>query len=99
MTGATELCDLTATEAVALLRARRVSPLDLLDAAVARIEAVDGRVNALPIRFFDVAREQARRFDATREHDRPGWLAGLPVAIKDYNDVGGQLTTCGSPIF
>ena len=99
MIGATELCDLTATEAVALLRSRRVSPIEFVDAAAARIEAVDGRVNALPIRFFDVAREEARRFDTRPEHDHAGWLAGLPVAIKDYNDVGGQLTTCGSPIF
>ncbi|HJQ59944.1 MAG TPA: amidase family protein [Vineibacter sp.] len=92
------LCDLTATEAVALLRAGRVSPLEMVDAAAARIEARDGPINALPIRFFEVAREEARRF----RHDgegRPGWLAGLPMAIKDYNDVGGQLTTCGSPIF
>ncbi len=29
----------------------------------------------------------------------PGWLAGLPIAVKDYNDVAGQLTTYGSPIF
>ena len=31
--------------------------------------------------------------------DNPGWLAGLPMAVKDYNDVAGQLTTYGSPIF
>jgi amidase len=97
-----DLCSLTATEAVALLRAGEVSPLDLVEAAAARIEAIDGAVNALPIRFFDVAREEARRFPAERgaeRTDQPGWLAGLPVAIKDYNDVGGQPTTYGSPIF
>src|SRR5262245_54579184 len=94
----TDLCDLAATEAVALLRSGRVSPLELVDAAIARIEACDGDVNALPIRFFDVAREQARGFRA-RDAGHAGWLGGLPVAIKDYNDVGGQLTTCGSPIF
>jgi hypothetical protein len=31
--------------------------------------------------------------------DHPGWLAGLPIAIKDYNDVEGQLTTYGAPMF
>lgn len=100
MPPSTDLCDLTATEAVALLRAGRVSPLELIDAAAARIEAVDGAINALPIRFLDAAREDARRFkteDADR--DRPGWLGGLPMAIKDYNDVRGQKTTCGSPIY
>jgi len=99
-----ELCRLTATQAVALLRAGEVSPLDLVEAAAARIEATDGAVNALPIRFLDVAREEAKRFPASSRamagrEERPGWLAGLPIAIKDYNDVGGQLTTYGSPIF
>jgi amidase len=96
-----ELIRLTATEVVARLRRREVSPLELIDAAAARIEAVDGKVNALPIRFFDVARAKARQFMAQKPpaDPPPGWLAGLPVAAKDYNDVGGQRTTFGSPIF
>jgi len=93
----TELWRLSATEAVAMLRRRELSPLELVDAAAARIEAVEPKVNALPIRFLDVARDEARRFP--REgRDHPGWLAGLPMAVKDYNDVAGQLTTNGSPI-
>ena len=96
----TELCDLGAVEAVALLRSKRVSPLEMVEAAARRIEAVDGQVNALPIRFLDVAREEAKRFRADGPgSDAPGWLAGLPIAVKDYNDVGGQLTTNGSPIY
>jgi len=96
-----ELIRMTATEAVTRLRRREISPLELVDAADARIEAVYGRTNALPIRFFDVARDNARRFMATQppEDAPPGWLAGLPMAAKDYNDVGGQRTTYGSPIF
>src|SRR5690348_18198467 len=62
MSDPTELVRLTATEAVALLRRGEVTPLELLDAVAARVEAVDGKVNALPIRFLDVARERARRF-------------------------------------
>jgi amidase len=70
----------------------------MVEAAVSRIEAVEPKINALPIRFFDAAREQARHFKR-EDRPHPGWLAGLPVAIKDYNDVAGQLTTNGSPIF
>lgn len=93
-----ELWQLTATEAVTLLRKGEVSPLDMVEAAAQRIAAVEPKVNALPIRFIDEARAQAKSFRrAPSEH--PGWLAGLPVAIKDYNDVGGQLTTNGSPIY
>jgi amidase len=96
-----ELFRLTATEAVARLRRREISPLELIDASVARIEAVDGKVNALPIRFFEIARANARKFMAQKPpaEPPPGWLAGLPLAAKDYNDVGGQPTTFGSPIF
>jgi amidase len=94
----TELWALSAVDAVRKLRGGEISPLEVVDAAAARIEAVEPRVNALPIRFLDVAREQARAFRQERS-DHPGWLAGLPIAVKDYNDVGGQLTTNGSPIF
>jgi amidase len=92
------LWQMTATEAVDRLRRGEVSPLDMVDAAAERIAAVEPKVNALPIRFLDVAKEQAKAFrrDAS-EH--PGWLAGLPIAVKDYNDVAGQLTTNGSPIY
>jgi amidase len=94
----TDLWRLTATEAVAKLRRREVSPLEMVDAASSRIEAVEPKINALPIRFFDEAREMAKRFPRESRED-PGWLAGLPMAIKDYNDVAGQLTTNGSPIY
>ena len=94
----TELWRLTATEAVAKLRRGEVSPLEMVDAASSRIEAVEPKINALPIRFLDEAREKAKRFPRESRED-PGWLSGLPMAIKDYNDVAGQLTTNGSPIY
>ncbi len=93
-----ELWQLSATEAVDKLRRAEVSPLEMVEAAAARITAVEADINALPIRFFEEARAQAKAF-GRQASDHPGWLAGLPIAIKDYNDVGGQLTTYGSPIF
>ena len=94
----TELWRLTGTEAVARLRRGDISPLEMVEAAAQRIEAVEPKLNALPIRFLDEARDQAKRFPRETRDD-PGWLAGLPIAVKDYNDVGGQLTTYGSPIY
>ncbi|MFX1687612.1 amidase [Paraburkholderia sp. A2RI-6] len=95
------LCALSATEAVELLKKREASPLDFVDAAIARIEAIDPVVNALPLRRFEAARDAARRFP--KPDDRlaamPGYLAGLPIAVKDYNDLAGVATTYGSPIF
>ncbi|MSO76046.1 MAG: amidase [Alphaproteobacteria bacterium] len=95
----TTLCLKPATEIADLLARRKVSPLELVDAAIARIEAVDGTVNALPIRCFERARDQARRLDRAGGGGSPGWLGGLPIAVKDYNDLAGVRTTYGSPIF
>jgi amidase len=98
----TELTRLTATEAVALLRRREVSPLDLIEAAASRIAAVEPEVNALPTLCLDRARDHAKRLMAGegREHEgAAGWLGGLPVSIKDLTDVAGVRTTYGSPIF
>ncbi len=95
-----DLIRLTARQALALLERREVSPLELIDAALARIEAVDGAVNALPIRCSDRAREHARRLMAApAPEDRRGWLGGLPLAIKDSMDVAGVRSTHGSPIY
>lgn len=94
-----ELIKLTATEAVACLRSREVSPLDLVEASIKRIETVDTEVNALPIHCFDQARDQAKSLDLDRHLPNPKSLCGLPIAVKDYNDLGGAVTTYGSPIF
>ncbi len=57
------------------------------------MEQVDGRVNAVPIRCID----RALKLSANISKDSV--LAGLPIAVKDYNNVGGVVTTFGSPIF
>ena len=54
---------MTATEAVARLRSKEVSPLDLVEASIRRIETIDTEVNALPIHSFDQARDQAKSFE------------------------------------
>lgn len=97
-----ELWRLSATTAVAKLKAGEVSPLDLIDAAASRIESVEPAINALPTLCLDRARDHARRLmqdKAGQARDEPGWLAGLPLAIKDLTDVAGVRTTYGSPIF
>jgi len=95
-----DLIRLSARRAVALLARREVSPLELIDAAMARIGAVDGAVNALPVRVPERAREHARLLMAAPVPAASrGWLGGLPLAIKDSMDVAGVLSTQGSPIF
>ena len=93
-----ELWELSAEEAVGRLKAGEVSPLELVDASIARIEAVDGAVNALPLHRFERARDDARRLGDMPPGER-GLLAGLPIAIKDLIDVEGMRTTYGCPLY
>jgi amidase len=97
-----DLIRLTATEAVRRLATREVSPLELVEAAAARIAAVEPAVNALPTLCLDRAREHAKRLmrgEGRELEGAPGWLGGLPVSIKDLTDVAGVRTTYGSPLF
>ena len=64
----TELCYLSATEAVARFRRRELSPVELMRALIARAEAVEPRVNAFANTYFDEALDRARRAE-TKAHD------------------------------
>jgi amidase len=83
----------TACQAVDALAAGEVSPKELIAAAFARIEAVDGAVNALPT----LCRERAEAMADEAASRAP--LFGLPVAVKDLNEVAGVRCTFGSPIY
>lgn len=95
-----DLIHSTALEVVRQLRAGEVTPIEVLDALEQHVNVTDPEVNSMPIQFFEEARDKADKFlrNQSAPTDR-GWLAGLPVAIKDYNDVAGQITSQGSPIF
>jgi len=69
-----------------------------LNALEHRIDAVDTKVNALPIRCFDRALEHAEKLQGKSVSER-GPLCGLPVSIKDLTDVEGVRTTHGSKVF
>jgi len=81
------------------LRKREISALELTDQFIARIEALDGDLNAVPVRDFNRAREAAREADAAlaRGEQRP--LLGVPVTIKESYNVAGLPTTWGVPAF
>lgn len=90
---------MSAVQAIGEIRAGRMSPLDAVDAAIARIEATDPVINAMPVRCFDKARAAARTMMEARPRggDWP-MLCGLPLAIKDNTDLAGVPTSGGSPI-
>lgn len=89
---------MTATEAVERLRRREIHPIEMLDAALRRMDEVEPHLNALPIRCEARARASIRRLARLAESG-PGWLAGLPIAIKDLLPVAGVRTTSGSRLF
>src|SRR5690348_14080230 len=95
---ANDLWRMSACAVVELLRCGKVSPLELIDAALARIAAVNPRVNALVTIGEERAWAQAKRLMDAPIAAR-GMLCGLPIAVKDLNDVAGLRTTYGSPIF
>ncbi|MGE0004551.1 MAG: amidase [Parvibaculaceae bacterium] len=94
----TDLIHLTANEIVSRLRRGEITPLDCLDALETRIAVVDKTVNALPTLCFERARDHARTLMKRPVGER-GRLSGLPIPIKDLNDVEGVRSTQGSPIF
>jgi amidase len=97
-----ELWKMTAVETVARLKKRDLTPLDLVEVSAKRIAEVEPSVNALPTLCLDRARDHAKRImdgTANQAEGEAGWLAGLPVSIKDLTDVAGVRTTYGSPLF
>lgn len=90
-----DLCAMQAHEVVALLKDRKVSPRELLDAAYARTAATEPAINATPTLCPERAYAHAGELDTTHA-DHPGWLGGLPIGIKDLDRVKGVRTTCGT---
>lgn len=96
----TNPADLGAREARRLIARRQLSPVELAEACIARVEALDHAVNAVVARDFDRLLEAARAAEEAVVAGHPlGPLHGLPVAIKDMNDVAGLPTTYGSELF
>ena len=94
---APELLQKSAVELRRLIGARQLSPLELMDACIDRIETLNPKVNAICATDFDRAREQARAAEArVMAGDELPLLHGLPIGIKDLQDTQGLLTTYGN---
>jgi aspartyl-tRNA(Asn)/glutamyl-tRNA(Gln) amidotransferase subunit A len=94
----TALHELGAVEALALFRTRELSPVELMAAVIARADALEPDVNALPFRYDEeslaLARAAEARYAAGGDPARP--LDGLPVAVKEETAVAGRPNTFGS---
>jgi amidase len=95
-----ELATATASQLAARLRKKDVSSVELTEAHIARIEALDGPINAVVVRDFERARSDARAADAALakgEANRP--LLGVPMTVKESYDLAGHPTTWGLEAF
>lgn len=97
---AADLCFLPATELATLLRSKKISAREVMQAHLAQIERVNPKVNAIVTLVADRAMADAAKADEAIAHGRPGGpLHGLPVAHKDLFDTAGIRTVRGSPYY
>lgn len=93
------ILDLSLTELGAKIKAKAVSPVEATEAALARIEATEPKLNAYVVVTADMARAAAKQ--AEKEVASGHWkgpLHGVPVAIKDLYDIEGLPTTSSSNV-
>lgn len=95
-----ELCFMTARELAQKIRQRELSAVEVMEAHLRQIEAVNPKVNAVVTLLPERAMEGAHAADAALARgEEIGPLHGLPIAHKDLVDTAGIRTTRGSPIF
>ncbi len=95
-----DLCYITATEALEKFKSRDLSPVELMSAVIARSEAVNPEVNAYTYTFYERALAEAKEAEAKYVSGaETRALEGVPVVIKDFHPVAGEITTFGSRMF
>ncbi len=94
-----DLTRLSIAEAAAMVRDRRVSPVELTQAAIAQAEHLQPSINSWITLMGDQALAQARQQEAAiARGDSPGLLSGIPIGIKDNIEVGGVRATVGTKV-
>jgi aspartyl-tRNA(Asn)/glutamyl-tRNA(Gln) amidotransferase subunit A len=95
-----DLHDLPLTELSRLISDRRLSPVELVETLIARVQSHDGQIRAFITPTFDLARRQARQAEAEIAAGRSrGHLHGIPFGLKDIYDTAGILTSAHSRVF
>lgn len=94
-----DLCYLPAAEALRQFKAKKLSPVELMRATIARAEATARKTNCLTYTHFDEAMALAKKAEAKYARGaRTGALEGLPIGIKDESYIKGKPTSNGSLI-
>jgi aspartyl-tRNA(Asn)/glutamyl-tRNA(Gln) amidotransferase subunit A len=94
-----DLCFTPATELVAMVRSKAVSPVEVIAAVQRNIEQQEPHLNALAASLPDQAMEAAKQAEAAvLRNEALGMLHGIPVTVKDFADTKGVKTERGSYI-
>lgn len=87
----------SATTLCSLLANKEISAVDLLEKTIDRIELLDQKINAMPVRDFERARQCAKAADIAIAKGERKPLLGLPISVKESFNVAGMPTTWGDP--
>jgi aspartyl-tRNA(Asn)/glutamyl-tRNA(Gln) amidotransferase subunit A len=97
MGGANEICRMDAVKLAKRIRAKELSPTEVIEAVLTRMEALEPHLHAFCTPTPDLARQEAKRIEkALLDGDDGGPLAGVPVGIKDLVCTKGVRTVSGS---
>ena len=94
-----ELAFASATELAELVRLKKVSPVEIVDAYAARIDDLNPQLNAYLTVTTDHARDEAKRAESRVNGDPLPPFFGVPISIKDLNETKGVRTTHGNSAF
>ena len=97
--GGNEIQWMSALELIDAYVSKQLSPVEVTDALLERIERINPDINAIVTLTADAAREQARTSERAYAEGKAGRLEGVPITIKDLIPVKGVRTTFGSKLF
>ena len=94
------LCEMTATNLRHMIGRKDISPVELVEASINRIEMVDSSLNAVVTKNYEAARKAAKTAEkSVLDGEMLGMLHGLPIGIKDLEATANLRTTLGSKLY
>jgi Asp-tRNA(Asn)/Glu-tRNA(Gln) amidotransferase A subunit family amidase len=93
-----DLCYTSATELARLYRSKQISPIEVIQNSLSRIDEVNQKLNCFCFTYAEEALEKARNAEKALSTGKARELEGIPLAIKDFTPTKGKVTTRGSKL-
>lgn len=93
-----DLCYTSATELAQLYRSKQISPVEVIQNSLSRIDEVNQKLNCFCFTYAEEALEKARHAERVMAAGKARALEGIPLAIKDFTPTKGKVTTRGSKL-